>query len=51
MKAGWFIDQRRKGQERTISITIANKEVAMMQMWFKSKSLIIAKKAKIRTKI
>ena len=30
--AARFIDQRHKGQERIISITIANKEVALMQM-------------------
>ena len=34
--AGQFIDQRHKGQERIISITIANKEVALMQMWIES---------------
>ena len=32
MAAGQFIDQRRKGQERIISNTIANKEVALMQI-------------------
>ena len=30
--AGRFIDQRHKGQERIILITIANKKVALMQM-------------------
>ena len=30
--AGRFIDQRCKGQERIISIRIANKEVILMQM-------------------
>ena len=30
--AGRFIDQKRKGPKRIISITIANKEVALMQM-------------------
>ena len=30
--AGRFIDQRRKAQERIIPITIANKEVTLMQM-------------------
>ena len=30
--AGRFINQRHKGQERIISITIANKKVTLMQM-------------------
>ena len=34
--AGRFIDQRRKGQERIISITIDYKEITLMQMWVKS---------------
>ena len=41
--AGRFIDQRRKGQKRIISIAIANKEVAFMQMWVKSPHWLLLK--------
>ena len=34
--AGRFIEQKHKEQERIISITIANKEVDLIQMWVKS---------------
>ena len=48
--AGWFIDQRRKGKERIISITTANKEVALMQMWVKSTHWLLLKRETIPTK-
>ena len=48
--ASWFIDQRSKGQEWIISITIANKEVALMQMWVKSTHWLLLKSQKIPTK-
>ena len=42
--AGWFIYQRHKGQERIISIIIANKEVALMQIWVKSTHWLLLKR-------
>ena len=48
--AGWFIGQRRKEQERIILSTIANKDVALMQMWVKSTHWLLLKRETIWTK-
>ena len=48
--AGRFINQKHKGQEKIISITIANKEVALMQMWVKSIHWLLLKRETIPTK-
>ena len=50
MKAGRFTDQRRKGQETIISITIANKQVTLMQMWVKFTHWLLLKRETIPTK-
>ena len=47
--AGWFIDQRREGQERIISITITYKWVTLMQMWVKSTPWLLLKRETIPT--
>ena len=47
--AGRFLDQRRRGRERIISITIAYEEVALMQIWVESTHWLLVKKEAIPT--
>ena len=48
--AGRIIDQTRKGQRRSISIRIANKEFFSIQMWIKSTHWLFLKRDRIPTK-
>ena len=48
--AGWFINQKQKGQKKLISIRVAKKEVTLIQMWVKSAHWLFLKRETISIK-
>ena len=50
MTTGRSIDQTHKGQERIVSITVANKKAVLMKMWIESIHWLLLKWEKIPTK-